>query len=206
MRVKDIMTTPVVTVAPDQRLKCVARLLLRLKIGAVPVVDRGSHLIGILSEADLVGLQTSSDPRAHLLLRLSGGPDHLPGTVRELMTTDVVSLPDDADVADAAHLMLKHGHRSIPVVAARRVVGILARRDLLKVLARSDADIRAELEELLEDQAGIIDRYQVDVVDGVTLLTGPADPASRGLPQILARTVPGVVEVRFDEGRAPVAS
>ena len=65
------------------------------------------------------------------------------------MTTDVVTLRETDDVAEAARLMLGHGYRSIPVVTGGRVVGIVARQDLLGVLARRDTEIRAELDELL---------------------------------------------------------
>ena len=65
MRVRDVMSSPVVTVPPGMRLKEVAALLVTHGISAVPVVDDG-ELVGILSEADLVPLELTPDPRAHL--------------------------------------------------------------------------------------------------------------------------------------------
>ena len=58
MRTRDIMTSPVVTVAPDAILKDVAALLVERGINAVPVVDAGDRLCGIVSEADLLTLET----------------------------------------------------------------------------------------------------------------------------------------------------
>lgn len=199
MRVKEIMTTPAVTILPTAQLKYAAQLLLKLKLGALPVADQRGRLVGIVSEADLVQLEATPDRRSSLLARLAHGPERTPRLVREVMTPEVEALGEDADIADAARLMLKKGHRSIPVLADDHVAGIVARRDLLKVIARTDSDIRAELEELLEDELGIIDHYTVDITDGVATLTGPADPVSRSLPGILARTVPGVLEVRFTQ-------
>jgi hypothetical protein len=78
-------------------------------------------------------------------------------------------------------------------------VGIVARRDLLAVLARRDQDIARELEALLASELGAPSPYRATVRDGIMRLTGSADPTTRRLALLLAREVPGVVEVRFDE-------
>jgi predicted transcriptional regulator len=204
MRVREVMTSPVVMVGPDHHLKSVARLLVELTIGAVPVVDEDGRLAGILSEADLVGLEAVQDPRAHALPAPANAP--VPVTVSDLMTTDVVTLRETDDVAEAARLMLRHGYRSIPVVTGDRVVGIVARQDLLAVLARRDTEIRAELDELLGELAGIATSDAVEVADGVVTLTGPADPTRRRVIEVLARTVPGVLGIRFAGDRIPAGT
>jgi CBS domain-containing protein len=65
VRVREVMSSPVVTVAPGTHLKEVGDLLVRHEISAVPVVEVG-ELVGIVSEADLVPLGPAPDPRAHL--------------------------------------------------------------------------------------------------------------------------------------------
>jgi CBS-domain-containing membrane protein len=65
VRVREVMSSPVVCVPPDAPLKDVARVLVAHGISAVPVVDAG-ELVGILSEADLIPLELAPDPRAHL--------------------------------------------------------------------------------------------------------------------------------------------
>jgi CBS domain-containing protein len=117
----------------------------------------------------------------------------------EAMTREVVALPEDADLAEAGRLMLERRIRSIPVVRGRQVVGIVARRDLLEVLARSDGDIARDLEALLAAELGAPSLYRTTVHDGVVEFTGPIDPTSRTLATLLARGVPGVVGVRFVE-------
>jgi predicted transcriptional regulator len=109
----------------------------------------------------------------------------------------VVSAWAEADTAEVARLMLSNRIRSIPVVADDRVVGIITRRDLIRVLARSDEDIRIELDDLLEDEIRSIGRYQAHIEGGVVTLTGPTDRESRRLVKVLARSVPGVVTVKF---------
>lgn len=197
MRVRDVMSTPVVTVPPGMPLKEVARLLVTRGISAVPVVDRG-ELVGILSEANLIPLELAPDPRAHLA-RLPDASQTPSRVASEAMTRDVVALPEDADVADAGRLMLERRIKSIPVVRRRRVIGMVARRDLLEVLARTDEAITRDLETLLAAQLGAPSPYRVTVRDGVVDLTGPPDPVDRQLATLLARGVPGVLEVRLDE-------
>jgi CBS domain-containing protein len=197
VRVREVMSSPVVTVPPDMRLKEVADLLVRDGISAVPVVDDG-ELVGIVSEADLVPLELAPDPRAHLIPP-ADLPAHLPKLAAEAMTREVIALPEDADVAEAGRLMLERRIKSIPVVRGRRVVGIVARRDLLEVLARSDEDITRELEALLGEELGAPSPYRVAVRHGVAELTGPSDPTTRRLAGLLARGVPGVVGIHFRE-------
>ena len=124
--------------------------------------------------------------------------------VREVMSSPVVTVPPgmrlkEADIAEAGRLMLERRIKSIPVLRGRRVVGIVARRDLLKVLSRTDEEIARDLEALLAAQLGSPSPYRVTVQDGVVGLTGPPDPVGRRLATLLARGVPGVLEVRLDE-------
>jgi CBS domain-containing protein len=191
------MSSPVVCVPPGMPLKEVATVLVTQAISAVPVVDRG-ELVGILSEADLVPLELAPDPRAHLA-PVPEASQPAPRTASEAMTRDVIALPEEADVADAGRLLLERRIKSIPVVRGRRVVGIVARRDLLEVLARSDEAITRDLESLLAAELGSPSPYRVTVRDGVVDLTGPTDQVDRRLVTLLARGVPGVLEVRLDE-------
>src|SRR4029450_2075433 len=134
MRTKDIMTSPVVTVTPDTPLKDVAALLVERGINAVPVADAGNRLCGIVSGADLLTLEIATS---------GASPPH---TAREVMTESVYTLAEDTDAAAAARMMRRHGLRSVPVVSGDRLGGIVARRDLLRLVARGDGDIRADLQ------------------------------------------------------------
>jgi CBS domain-containing protein len=188
MRTRDIMTSPVVTVTPDTSLKDVAALLVERAINAVPVVDAGDRLCGIVSEADLLALEAAA-PAA------SGARTVAPHTAREVMSQSVYTLAEDTDAAAAARMMLRHGLKSVPVVAGDRVVGIVARRDLLRLVARGDQDVRAELASRLREEIELLQRVRIEVADGVVTVAGAGD-LGRQLVVGLARTVPGVVDVR----------
>jgi len=192
----DVMSSPVVTVGPGMPVKEVAALLVRHSISAVPVVDAAGTLLGIVSEADLVPLQAVPESRGRFqrfdeLLR------YLPRTAADAMTRDVVTLPEDADVAQAALLMLERAVKRIPVVRDGRATGIVSRRDLLRALARSDAEVRAEVEDLLNEEQLQLGGVDVSVAGGIVSLAGLAGAGGRRAAEILARSVPGVVAVTF---------
>jgi CBS domain-containing protein len=190
MRTKDIMTSPVVTVTPDTPLKDVAALLVERGINAVPVADAGNRLCGIVSEADLLTLEIGAS---------GASPPH---TAREVMTQSVYTLAEDTDAAAAARMMLRHGLKSVPVVSGDRLVGIVARRDLLRLVARGDDDVRADLQARLEETIELLRQMRIEVADGVVTVSGTGDVGHRLVAE-LARTVPGVVEVRPGQAKGP---
>src|SRR5262245_27352518 len=195
MRVREIMSSPVVTVTVDTTVKQAAALLVERGFNALPVVD-GDELVGIVTEADLVPLESVPDPRRHLA-PLDPGEGRLPRLVGEVMTREVITLPPGVDAAEAARMMGSSDLRSIPVTADRRVVGIVTRRDLVRVLARTDEEIARELAALLAEElpGGPVG---LEVADGVVTLSfaGTLDPGERRVAELLARTVPGVLRVR----------
>jgi CBS domain-containing protein len=196
MRTSDVMSSPVVTVPPDAQLKDVAATLVEHGINAVPVVDDGDRLVGIVSEADLLTLEATPGVRHRPGSAARQGPPH---TAREVMSHSVYTLTQDTDAAAAARMLLRHNLKSVPVVAGGRVVGMVARRDLLRLIARSDHDIRADLERRLKEELDALQRLAVDVADGVVTIDAAVGPRARQLFEGLARTVPGVTEVRTSQ-------
>jgi CBS domain-containing protein len=187
MRTCDVMSSPVVSVPPSAPLKDVAAILVRHGINAVPVVDALDRLIGIVSEADLLSLETG----------LGRGPAPAgPRTAGKVMRQSVYTLTGDTDATAAARLMLRHRLKSVPVMAGERVVGMVARRDLLRLIARSDHDIQADLDRRLKEEVEGLQRLALDVAGGVVTIDAAAGPLARQLLEGLAHDIPGVVEVR----------
>jgi CBS domain-containing protein len=196
MRTREVMSRPVVTVGPDAHLKEVAATLVEHAINAVPVVDDGDRLVGIISEADLLTLEPAAGTRHQPTSPVSQRP---PRTARHVMSQSVYTVNEDTDAAAAARMLLRHNLKSVPVVTGGRVVGMVARRDLLRLVARGDHDIRADLERRLQDELDALQGVSMDVAAGVVTIDGAASPLGRQLLEGLARMVAGVVELRTSQ-------
>ncbi|TDV44108.1 CBS domain-containing protein [Actinophytocola oryzae] len=191
MRARDIMTTPVTTVGAETSIKEAAAVLAENGFTALPVVD-GDRLVGIVTEADLVRDRVPRDPRA----RCHPGED-LPTvattTVGEVMTTPVTGMGPGTDVAVLAKAFLDDGHRSMPIVEGARLVGIVTRRDIVRVIARDDDTIATDVRRHLAAYGGDR-RWRVGVHDGmVTIADEFDDETDRHVATVIAEAVPGVV-------------
>jgi predicted transcriptional regulator len=115
--------------------------------------------------------------------------------VGQVMSTHPLTVTEFTDVAEIADIMTMTAVKSVPVVRAGQVVGIVSRSDVIRMLARTDDTIRAEVEALLAEigEAG----WMVDVEDGVVQLQGPKDERRRRVVRVVARTVPGVIRCQF---------
>lgn len=193
MLIRDVMTTPAVTVAATTPIGTALRLMDDDKITSLPVVDLHGVLVGIVSEADLVQDEDLFADRVPVsVVRVSGTTP--PRRVGEVMTHLVVTVRSDDELEVAIDLMRATMVKSLPVMENDRVVGVISRSDLVHVLAQRDRRIQVELTDLLEAEAP---DWQVAVHDGVVTVTGPADPHERHLAEILAGTVRGVVGVQI---------
>jgi CBS domain-containing protein len=195
MRASQLMTSPVITVGPETPVKEAARILSENRISALPVVDDQGHLMGIVSEGDLLPLETSPDPRSQLAPLPARG-DRLPSRVEEVMTRDVLTVSEDTDVGVAAQQMLEAGVKRLPVLRGLTVVGILSRHDLLKVLARDDATIEENVRAALTQEGRRMSELEVKVEGGVVQLSGTDDVRLLRVADVLVRSVPGVLDVR----------
>ncbi|HSL09286.1 MAG TPA: CBS domain-containing protein [Pseudonocardiaceae bacterium] len=133
MKARDVMSSPVITVRPDTPVRAVAALLASHGYTAAPVVDAG-RIIGIVTEANLMRGQIPPEG----WLRPGTWDKPIPQTVREVMTGAPVGMQPDADLTDLVSLMLETGIRSMPILDDGQLVGIVSRRDVLRVVARGE--------------------------------------------------------------------
>ena len=202
--VKDLMTTPVVTVGPETPFKEIVARLAERRVSAVPVVDDAGLVLGVVSEADLLLKEEYPDPDADLPLfwtkRRRAEHDKAAATVaRGLMTVAVVAVTPDATVAEAARRMHTAQVKRLPVLGeGGRLVGIVSRADLLKVFNRPDAAIRREILDDVIVGEFMMDpnRFFIQVHEGVAVLEGRVERRSL-LPWLVraVRGVEGVVQV-----------
>ncbi|WP_216207319.1 CBS domain-containing protein [Amycolatopsis aidingensis] len=191
MRVRDVMSTPVVTVTADCPVRKAAGLLAHYGYTALPVVDDQEGLVGIVTEADLM---RDRFPRDRTLPPPPPETDPAaPGTVGEVMTTTVRSVSTESDVVDLVRLMLDLRIRSVPAVRGNRVRGIVTRRDLIRALGRDDEALARDIRRRLAFFGGP-SRWQVEVHDGAATIVDALDSAvDRQVATVLAEGVVGVI-------------
>jgi CBS domain-containing protein len=212
-RVRDVMTTSVVTVDRITPYKEIARLLAENRISGMPVLTMGRHVAGVVSEGDLLAARArKTGGRWHWLTgRME---EHQALVASQLMTSPAITIHPDAALATAAGLMSAHHLRRLPVVDPDgKLLGIVSRRDLLSVFLRPDAEIAHQVREILaEVLPGGPTGVEVAVHNGVVTLSGEPELAvDSDLVQVairLTRGVDGVVDVINKTGPAaiPVAS
>jgi CBS domain-containing protein len=200
-RVRDVMTTSVVTVDRLTPYKDIVRLLTEHRVSGAPVLSMGRHVVGVVSEADLL---TEEDKTARDRMANPGRfrrrpPRHWALTAGELMTSPAITIHPDATIPGAARTMNAHHIRRLPVVDEDgRLIGVVSRRDLLGVFLRPDADIAREIrqifDEVLHDDPASV---TTTVKNGVVVLTGglAAEPGMVAIATRLAWSVDGVVDV-----------
>ena len=113
--VREIMTRDVLTASPDMLVEDVAKLLAFHNITGMPVEDWDGQLVGIVSEADVIG--------------------KVGITVDDVMSRDVISVTEDAPIEEVAKLMTERRIRRVPVMAGSNVAGIVSRADIVLALA-----------------------------------------------------------------------
>lgn len=141
---RDIMTREVHSVTPETTVEEVARQFMATGVNAMPVVDAEGRLEGIISETDLI----AQDRPLHLptVISLFDWVIYLESEDRfreqvekltarkvgEICTRNVTTCPPDATVQEIATLMIDKGVHLIPVVESDRVVGVVARIDIIR--------------------------------------------------------------------------
>jgi CBS domain-containing protein len=204
MRVRDIMTSPAHVIAQDAPVEHAADLMTMHRVTALPVLNRDGLLVGMVSDCDLLWHRVPAEPTAGPGSHPDTDPAHRPGLVMEVMSEYPLVTTPGADVADAAEAMLDNDVRSLPVVADRRVVGIISRRDILKAMVRDDRVLAADVQQRLDEYAGRRGLWNAVVDSGVAVVTGRfPNEQQRWTVTALARTVPGVAAVRLDSGPGP---
>lgn len=147
MRAKDVMSNGVIFVTSSATVFDAAELLTAEQISALPVVDRHGRVVGIVSEADLIRrAEIGTMPRPSCLERLFSDDSVRAARylrshshhVKDVMTTPVVTVNEDATLAEVADLMAKHRIKRLPVVRDGMMVGMVSRSNLLQALISRD--------------------------------------------------------------------
>ena len=150
----DLMTRDVTVVHPETSLLEAVNLMAQRKISGMPVVDAAGIMVGIMSEGDLVRWHEGyTERQAHWLDMLADGfelaPAFLKGIreqqlkVKSVMSAGVTTVTEDMPAREVASLMYAKNIKRVPVVRDGRLVGIVARSDLIRALARKLGEMPA---------------------------------------------------------------
>ena len=146
LKVKDIMTTDVISVSPEMEITKAAKILLENRINGLPVIDPFGRLVGILCQSDLVAQQKGIPvPSVFTLLesfipltsmkKIDKEMEKIAAlTVKEAMTLEPVTVNPETNIEDVARLMVDKKYHTLPVVDGGKVVGIVGKEDVLKTL------------------------------------------------------------------------
>ena len=216
MKVRDIMSPRVISVAPGAPIQEAIRLMLQNHISGLPVVDSSGVLVGVVTEGDFLRRsETGTEHKRPRWLEFLMGPGRLADeyvhtharTVKDVMSPEPVTIAEDAGLDEAVELMERRRIKRLPVVRGGEVVGIVSRANLLYALvglaaaapqtATSAAAIRdsllAQFERLSWAPAALVDPV---VRDGVVELWGTiTEEAQREALKVCATNIPGVKSV-----------
>ncbi|SAK93766.1 CBS domain-containing protein [Caballeronia ptereochthonis] len=216
MQARDVMTSTVVSVTPETTVHELALLLTQHRISAAPVVDESEHVIGMISEGDLLRRDEIDTERKHtrrswwleLLGTDRGAGDYIRSharTVGEIMSREPVCVKEDTSLADIASILESHHIKRVPVLRDGRLVGVVSRSNLVQALASasvpepvpgasaSDAEIRAMLMGELTGRGWAFPGRDIVVRDGVVHLWGTVWSSDQlDAMRIASWNIPGV--------------
>lgn len=204
LRARDVMTSPAVTVRPDTPVVEAARIMARRRISGLPVVDEDGHLMGIVTEADLLLKEAGPGGLPLVAFHAEGPPPDVQPLLRryegrlvgEVMTREVVATQEDTPLQQVAALMARKNVNRIPILRGRVVVGVVSRNDVLKAFLVEDEELVRRVQETLEELGLPPDRVHVEVQDGVVRLRGRVDsPGEARVVALCVRGLDGVVAV-----------
>lgn len=230
MLVGEIMTRDVVTVAPDTTVAEVAQLFSDKGISGAPVVNKSGDVVGVVSEADLLHRAEIHTEKQHswwarlFQSDFSLAQDFIrqgAKKVADVMSTDLMTVSEDAKLAIAADLLDRHHIKRLVVLRGQKLAGIITRADIVRALAKhksilaqaprdsSDDALLKLLEQRMSQEPWANAPYvNTHVQNGVIELSGFVSSATQKQAlRVLAETLPGAkaVEDRVQIFVPPVA-
>ena len=223
MKARDVMTPKVVSVPVDMTVPEVAKLMLDRRISAVPVLDAGDRVVGIISEGDLMRRPElgTDKPRSRWLRIFMGDEDRARdyvkthgGRAQDVMSQPVASVTPEATLIDVVNLMTKRHIKRVVVLEQGKLVGMVTRNDLLRTLQarealptasvpKDDSSVRAAILETIGEQGWAASAIiNVQVTDGTAHLWGGVDSEEQRKGILVAvEGVPGVRAIEDHLGK-----
>ena len=214
MNAGDVMVSNVITIEPDALVSTAADLMLRNRISAMPVVDKEGHLVGLVSEGDLMRRpETGTERRRSVWLDILSSRQTAAAEfikthsrkVADVMTRDVITVTPLTSVSEIAALLERKSIKRVPVMAGDKLVGIVSRANLLHALASlreapipaagdNDVAIRQEILAKMQEESWVrASLLNVTVQNGKVDIWGLVEsPEEKRALQVLIESVNGV--------------
>jgi len=203
----DVMTRQIFTISPGYGVAHAARLMLDRGVSGLPVVDDDGVLVGMITEGDLIrrmefgqgpppGL--SANESYEIIIKANSW------CVKDVMTTPVATLPEDATVEEIAGLLVSRKIKRVPIMRDGRIVGMVSRKDLLGIIARStpgtiargDDALRLSVLARLGEALPMATLPTVTVERGIVRLNGSTSSAQEHRAiRVIVDNVPGAAGV-----------
>jgi CBS domain-containing protein len=151
MNVADIMSSPVYIIKTDEPVSHARKLMLRHRIGALPVLNEGK-MVGIVTKSDISNRLSQAEP-----LWRRRPIDQIP--IKMLMTETVITIYPEASITQAATLMLENGIHNVPVVKNGNIVGILTRTDFMRYVAENAGKMTTKIRNLMTEDVISVHRH-----------------------------------------------
>jgi len=164
MLVKDIMTSPVITIDEDAFVNKAAQLMDRNKVGSIIVASKKGKPLGIITERDFVTRVLAKNARPSKL------------TVKEVMTSPLITVDPDETLSEAARRMSRLGIRRLGVMYKGNLVGIISSKDILA--------ITPELMEIIQEKARIEGKTGVEEAPWHPPLAGYCDQCGQWIDDL----------------------
>jgi len=213
MKAADVMVAKVISVRTDTSVGEIAETLLTNRISAVPVLDDNGHLVGIVSEGDLIHrVEADTERHRSWWLELLTGREILAREfvkshsrkAADVMTRSVVTVKPDTPLTDLASLLEKHRIKRVPVIQDGKIVGVVSRANLIQALVRGgnkivpdqaveDSVLHDNLVAQLRTKPWWPSSVNVFVHDGIVDLCGMVDSdAEKDAIRVAVELTPGV--------------
>jgi CBS-domain-containing membrane protein len=147
---KELMSTKVLTATPETSVRELASMLTSHKISGVPVLDANNEVIGVVTESDLIDQKKkvhiptvmaildafvyleSPDTMEKELKKMAGSQ------VKDIFSRELITVQEDTPLDEIATLMAEKNVHTLPVLAGKKLVGVIGKADIIRTIARGD--------------------------------------------------------------------
>ena len=155
MLVKNVMTKKVVALRPHETLEIALSKLVKHNISGAPVIDEKGHVVGVVTESDIINAIDAYNPKIHydndsgfaVILAVLKHKEKFDAIKKEIigsqkflvedfMEKDILTIEPEKTISDAARLMSKFKVKRLPVVKDKKLIGIISRADIIRALGR----------------------------------------------------------------------